>query len=238
MVVEHDEDTIRRADHIIDIGPGAGKRGGRVVAQGSAQDLIDAPESVTGRYLAKPLQHPLQGRRPVEADTPMIEIKGARLHNLRSVDAKIPVGRLSVVTGVSGSGKSTLARDVLLDNLMQAVSQGKAPGWAGCESIKGWEADRPRAGSGPDADRQDAALVPGDLHRLLGRRSASCSPTRAKRACAAMDLGALLVQHRRRPLPGLRRPGHAHHRDELPARREGAVRRLPRRALQSARRWR
>ncbi|MFY1999267.1 excinuclease ABC subunit UvrA [Achromobacter xylosoxidans] len=140
VVVEHDDDTIRRASHIIDIGPGAGIRGGRVVAQGSAQDLIDAPESVTGRYLAKPLQHPLQGRRPVEADTPMIEIKGARLHNLRSVDAKIPVGRLSVVTGVSGSGKSTLAREVLLDNLMQAVSQGKAPGWAGCESIKGWEA--------------------------------------------------------------------------------------------------
>ncbi|HEY9274469.1 excinuclease ABC subunit UvrA [Achromobacter sp.] len=140
VVVEHDDDTIRRASHIIDIGPGAGIRGGRVVAQGSAQDLIDAPESVTGRYLAKPLQHPLQGRRPVEADTPMIEIKGARLHNLRSVDAKIPVGRLSVVTGVSGSGKSTLAREVLLDNLMQAVSQGKSPGWAGCENIKGWEA--------------------------------------------------------------------------------------------------
>ena len=140
VVVEHDDDTIRRASHIIDIGPGAGIRGGRVVAQGSAQDLIDAPESVTGRYLAKPLQHPLQGRRPVEADTPMIEIKGARLHNLRSVDAKIPVGRLSVVTGVSGSGKSTLAREVLLDNLMQAVSQGKAPGWAGCDSIRGWEA--------------------------------------------------------------------------------------------------
>ena len=140
VVVEHDDDTIRRASHIIDIGPGAGIRGGRVVAQGTAQDLIDAPESITGRYLAKPLQHPLQGRRPVEADTPMIEIKGARLHNLRSVDAKIPVGRLSVVTGVSGSGKSTLAREVLLDNLMQAVSQGKAPGWAGCESIKGWEA--------------------------------------------------------------------------------------------------
>ncbi|MDH2049624.1 excinuclease ABC subunit UvrA [Achromobacter marplatensis] len=140
VVVEHDEDTIRRASHVIDIGPGAGIRGGRVVAEGSVQDLMDAPESVTGRYLKTPLQHPLQGRRAVEADTPMIEIRGARLHNLRSVDAKIPVGRLSVVTGVSGSGKSTLAREVLLDNLSQAVSQGKSPGWAGCESIKGWEA--------------------------------------------------------------------------------------------------
>jgi len=140
VVVEHDDDTIRRASHVIDIGPGAGIRGGRVVAQGTVEDVMNAPESITGRYLKTPLAHPLQGRRPVEADTPMIEIRGARLHNLRSVDAKIPVGRLSVVTGVSGSGKSTLAREVLLDNLMQAVSQGKAPGWAGCESIKGWEA--------------------------------------------------------------------------------------------------
>ncbi|KDD19901.1 excinuclease ABC subunit UvrA [Bordetella bronchiseptica] len=139
VVVEHDDDTIRRASHIIDIGPGAGIRGGRVVAQGSAQDLIDAPESVTGRYLAKPLAHPLNGRRAVTADTPMIRVHGARLHNLRSVDASIPIGRLSVVTGVSGSGKSTLAREVLLDNLVQAVSQGKAPGWSGCERITGWE---------------------------------------------------------------------------------------------------
>ncbi len=140
VVVEHDDDTIRRASHVIDIGPGAGIRGGRVVAQGTVEDVMNAPESITGRYLKTPLAHPLQGRRAVEADTPMIEIRGARLHNLRSVDAKIPVGRLSVVTGVSGSGKSTLAREVLLDNLMQAVSQGKAPGWAGCESIKGWGA--------------------------------------------------------------------------------------------------
>lgn len=140
VVVEHDDDTIRRASHVIDIGPGAGIRGGRVVAQGTVEDVMNAPESITGRYLKTPLAHPLQGRRAVEADTPMIEIRGARLHNLRSVDAKIPVGRLSVVTGVSGSGKSTLAREVLLDNLTQAVSQGKAPGWAGCESIKGWEA--------------------------------------------------------------------------------------------------
>ena len=140
VVVEHDDDTIKRASHIIDIGPGAGIRGGRVVAQGTADDLIASPESVTGRYLAKPLAHPLEGRRPVTADTPMIEVKGAHLHNLRNVDARIPVGRLSVVTGVSGSGKSTLAREVLLDNLVHAVSQGKAPAWNGCARITGWEA--------------------------------------------------------------------------------------------------
>jgi excinuclease ABC subunit A len=139
VVVEHDDDTIRRASHIIDIGPGAGVRGGKVVAQGSAQDLMDSPDSITGRYLAKPLQHPLQGRRPVDKDTPFISIRNAHLHNLRNVNARIPVGRLSVVTGVSGSGKSTLAREVLLDNLLQAVSQGKAPQWHGCTGIEGWE---------------------------------------------------------------------------------------------------
>jgi excinuclease ABC subunit A len=114
-VVEHDDDTIRRASHIIDIGPGAGVRGGRVVAQGSARDLIDSPESVTGRYLAQPLHHPLQPRRAVDRDTPMVEVRGAHLHNLHNVRAGIPVGRLSVITGVSGSGKSTLVSQVLAE---------------------------------------------------------------------------------------------------------------------------
>jgi len=141
VVVEHDDDTIRRAQHIIDIGPGAGVRGGRVVAQGTAADLIANPDSVTGRYLAKPLAHPLQPRRAVDEDTPMIRVRGARLHNLRQVDAALPIGRLTVVTGVSGSGKSTLAREVLLDNLHRAVARkpGSAPTWTGCDGIDGWQ---------------------------------------------------------------------------------------------------
>jgi len=138
VVVEHDEDTIRRAEHIIDIGPGAGIRGGRVVAQGSLQDLMDAPESTTGHYLKHPLAHPLQPRRPIAKDTPMITVKGAKLHNLRHLTAHFPIGRLSVVTGVSGSGKSTLAREVLLDNLAAAVSLRADPQWHGCERIEGW----------------------------------------------------------------------------------------------------
>ncbi|WP_442593064.1 excinuclease ABC subunit UvrA [Parapusillimonas sp. JC17] len=139
VVVEHDEDTIRRASHIIDVGPGAGIRGGMIVAQGTAQEVMENPASVTGRYLKHPLVHPLQPRRPVAEDAPMIQVRGAHLHNLRNVDAALPVGRLSVVTGVSGSGKSTLARDVMLDNLAQAVSQRKAPSWHGCVDIEGWE---------------------------------------------------------------------------------------------------
>ena len=140
VVVEHDDDTIRRAEHIIDIGPGAGVRGGRVVAQGTLQDLMDAPESTTGHYLRHPLAHPLQPRRPIAKDTPMITVKGATLHNLRGVTAHFPIGRLSVVTGVSGSGKSTLAREVLLDNLSAAIAARGAQPWFGCADITGWEA--------------------------------------------------------------------------------------------------
>src|SRR5574340_5862 len=112
VVVEHDEDTIRRADHVLDLGPGAGTRGGRVVAEGTAADLMANEASITGRFLAHPLRHPLQARRTVDAATPALTLVGARLHNLKAVDARVPLGRLTVVTGVSGSGKSSLARDV------------------------------------------------------------------------------------------------------------------------------
>src|SRR5690606_34283665 len=111
VVVEHDDDTIRRAEHIIDIGPGAGVRGGTVVAQGTYDDIVACEHSLTGRYLAHPMVHPLQPGQPADGDTDFIQIHGAHLHNLQHVDVRIPKGRLSVITGVSGSGKSSLARD-------------------------------------------------------------------------------------------------------------------------------
>jgi excinuclease ABC subunit A len=145
VVVEHDEDTIRRADHVIDLGPGAGTRGGRVVGQGQVADLIAAPESLTGRFLAEPLRHPLAARRPVAANGDAIAIDKASLHNLRSIAARVPLGRLVVVTGVSGSGKSTLARDVLFANLRVRTSgasrrRKRVNQWIGCERLVGWEA--------------------------------------------------------------------------------------------------
>ncbi|HEX3098455.1 MAG TPA: excinuclease ABC subunit A, partial [Usitatibacter sp.] len=144
VVVEHDEDTIRRAEHVIDLGPGAGRLGGYIVAQGTAQELEANPDSLTGRFLRAPLRHPLQPRRPVEKSTPAIEVAGARLHNLADVNVRFPLARLSVVTGVSGSGKSTLARDVLHENLQRLVAAERdrkaAGGVGGCKSIKGWQA--------------------------------------------------------------------------------------------------
>ncbi|MBI5910324.1 MAG: excinuclease ABC subunit UvrA [Betaproteobacteria bacterium] len=123
VVVEHDEDTIRRAAHVLDLGPGAGSRGGRVVAQGSAADLMAHPDSVTGQFLLHPLRHPLHPPRAVNTKTPALEILGADLHNLKIKRLRLPLARLCVITGVSGSGKSTLAREVLYANLSRLVAQ-------------------------------------------------------------------------------------------------------------------
>jgi len=141
LVVEHDEDTIRRADHVIDLGPGAGTRGGHVVAAGTAQELQRSPQSITGRLLAEPLRHPLAQRREVNGRSAALKIEGASMHNLRKQTFRVPLGRLVVVTGVSGSGKSTLARDVLHDNLRTALARrrGAKLTWQGCRGIRGWE---------------------------------------------------------------------------------------------------
>ncbi len=142
VVVEHDEDTIRRADHVVDLGPGAGTRGGTIVASGTAGELMASAASITGRFLREPLRHPMNPRRPVGEDHASVEVVGATLHNLQRVSAKFPLRRLTVVTGVSGSGKSTLARGVLHTSLVRMLSDGRVrPGVepAGCEAVLGAE---------------------------------------------------------------------------------------------------
>jgi excinuclease ABC subunit A len=114
LVVEHDEDTIRRADYIIDLGPGAGVRGGEVVAAGTLAEVLATPHSLTAKYLTRELTVPVPKKRVKPSpDRGWLEVLGATENNLRNIDARIPLGTLTCVTGVSGSGKSTLVDDIL-----------------------------------------------------------------------------------------------------------------------------
>ena len=137
LVVEHDEDTIRAADYIVDIGPGAGIHGGEVVAAGSLADIIACPRSVTGQYLsgAKKIEVPAQRR---EGNGKFLTVRGAAENNLRHVDVSIPLGTFTCVTGVSGSGKSSLVNEILYKKLASTLNRARARAGK-CDAIEGLE---------------------------------------------------------------------------------------------------
>ncbi len=138
LVVEHDRDTIMAADHVVDLGPGAGAHGGRVVAEGTPAELIANPASLTGQYLSGRRRIPLPPLRNEVDPERMLKVRGARGNNLKNVDCEIPLGLITCVTGVSGSGKSTLINDTLYAHIAEQLN-GSSVEAAPCDGLEGIE---------------------------------------------------------------------------------------------------
>lgn len=174
IVVEHDEDTIRAADYIVDIGPYAGVNGGEVVATGKVEDLIKSQRSITGKYLSGELKISVpQNRRPIEKG--YIEIKGAKQNNLKNIDVNIPVGVITAITGVSGSGKSSLINEILYpasSNILNKsnIAEGKYKEILGLEKLdKVINIDQSPIGRTPRSNPATYTNVFNDIRELFSK---------------------------------------------------------------------
>lgn len=139
IVVEHDEDAIREADHIIDIGPGAGVHGGQVISQGTAKEIMANPNSITGKFLSGKEKIEIPKKRTALDKSKLLKLKGATGNNLKGVNLEIPVGLFTCITGVSGSGKSTLINDTLFPLAQNALNRAEKTDFAPYKSIEGLE---------------------------------------------------------------------------------------------------
>ena len=228
LVVEHDEGTMRAADHLVDMGPGAGEHGGHVVAQGTAEDVAKVPESLTGQFLAgtRTIETPRRRRKP----SGRVMIEGASEHNLQDIDVSIPLGVMCCVTGVSGSGKSTLVNEVLYKSVANRLHKTRQKAGAhkritGLEQLdKIISVDQSPIGRTPRSN-------PGHLHRAV-RPDPRAVLEDPGGASARLQARPVLVQRQGRPVRGVPRRRADQDRDALPARRVRAVRAVPRQALQ------
>ena len=230
IVVEHDEDTIRAADWVVDIGPGAGEHGGRIVVSGPLGELLTSEESLTGAYLTGRAQIPVPATRRKRSRGKEVVVKGASEHNLRSVDVAFPLGCLIAVTGVSGSGKSTLVNDILYSALAKElhgtrIVPGRHTRVTGTSFLdKVVHVDQGPIGRTPRSNPATYTGVFDHIRRLFSQT------TEAK--IRGYQPGQVLVQRQGRPVRGVLGRRHDQDRDAVPAGRLRPVRGLPRRPVQ------
>ena len=224
LVVEHDEDTMRAADFLVDVGPGAGVHGGEIIAAGTVDDIIAAPRSITGQYLSGAKKIPLPEKRR-EGNGKSLKIFGAAENNLRHIDVEFPLGTFTCVTGVSGSGKSSLVNEILYKKLAGSLNRARTrPGKF--DRIEGLEhldkvvgIDQSPIGRMPSSNPATYTGVFNDIRDLFASTADALRP------------GPVLVQHEGRPLRGVQRQRPCEDRDALSGRRLRSLRGLPRQAL-------